>query len=180
MKLSVTIGDRRLVVVLPDESGPAPSVDGAPVKADLVEVRPGLYSLVIDGRSYEVALDKAGSGADPTAPRELTAHAGGAVLDLAVEDERRRALAALQAKRSGSTAQGGATTIAAPMPGRVAGVPVKTGDAVERGQTLVVLEAMKMESALTAPHAGTVAEVLVQPGQTVQQRQPLLRLERST
>jgi biotin carboxyl carrier protein len=42
----------------------------------------------------------------------------------------------------------------------------------------VVLEAMKMESALTAPHSGIVAEVLVGPGQTVQQRQPLVRLDR--
>jgi biotin carboxyl carrier protein len=42
---------------------------------------------------------------------------------------------------------------------------------------VVVLEAMKMESALTTPHAGRVVEVLVSPGQTVRQRQALVRLD---
>ena len=64
------------------------------------------------------------------------------------------------------------------MPGRVVAVPVAPGTTVERGQPLVVLEAMKMESALSAPHPGVVTDVLVTPGQTVQQRQPLVRIER--
>ena len=67
-------------------------------------------------------------------------------------------------------------TVVAPMPGRVAAVPVSVGEAVVRGQTVVVLEAMKMESALAAPQPGTVAEVLVTAGQTVQQRHPLVRI----
>ena len=55
----------------------------------------------------------------------------------------------------------------APMPGKVTAVLVSPGQAVEKGQRLVVLEAMKMEHALTAPHAGVVSEVLVTVGQQV-------------
>jgi propionyl-CoA carboxylase alpha chain len=55
----------------------------------------------------------------------------------------------------------------APMPGRVAKVEVSVGDAVEEGQTLVVLEAMKMEHTLRSPWAGTVTLVNADPGEQV-------------
>ncbi len=55
----------------------------------------------------------------------------------------------------------------APMPGKVVRVEVAEGDEVGEGQTLIILEAMKMEHTLRAPHAGTVAEVRCQPGDQV-------------
>jgi biotin carboxyl carrier protein len=186
VKVSVTHGDRRLVVDIPDAAGEPLLAAGEPAPADLVEVRPGLYSLLVSGRSYEVVIERAGSHGSPSSPSnpssaiadEVTAHVGGVLLELQLEDERRRALAAAMADRRGERGQATSTTLAAPMPGRVVAVPATPGASVERGQPLVVLEAMKMESALNAPHAGVVAEVLVGPGQTVQQRQPLVRLER--
>jgi 3-methylcrotonyl-CoA carboxylase alpha subunit len=58
--------------------------------------------------------------------------------------------------------------ILAPMPGKVIAVDVSEGEAVEAGQRLMVLEAMKMEHALTAPFAGTVSELSVSEGSQVQ------------
>ena len=58
--------------------------------------------------------------------------------------------------------------ILAPMPGKVIAVDVTEGQAVEAGQRLLVLEAMKMEHALTAPFAGTVTELSVSQGGQVQ------------
>jgi propionyl-CoA carboxylase alpha chain len=55
----------------------------------------------------------------------------------------------------------------APMPGRVTRVEVETGDGVEAGQVLLVMEAMKMEHTLRAPHAGTIVEVDCVPGDQV-------------
>ncbi|HJL37617.1 MAG TPA: biotin/lipoyl-containing protein, partial [Polyangiaceae bacterium LLY-WYZ-15_(1-7)] len=55
----------------------------------------------------------------------------------------------------------------APMPGAVVKVNVAEGDAVEAGQVLMVMEAMKMEHAVTAPHAGKVAELHVGEGDQV-------------
>ncbi|WP_392891565.1 acetyl/propionyl/methylcrotonyl-CoA carboxylase subunit alpha [Streptomyces sp. LN699] len=62
---------------------------------------------------------------------------------------------------------GGAGTLAAPMPGTVTVVKVAVGDRVTAGQSLLVVEAMKMEHVISAPHAGTVTELDVTPGTTV-------------
>ncbi len=70
----------------------------------------------------------------------------------------------------------GEDCLAASMPGQVTKVLVSEGDSVERGQTLVVLEAMKMEIKITAPHAGNVAEVLIRQGQVVDRGQALIEL----
>jgi len=55
----------------------------------------------------------------------------------------------------------------APMPGKIVAAPAKAGDAVTKGQPVVVLEAMKMEHALTAPFDGVVAEFNVAVGDQV-------------
>jgi propionyl-CoA carboxylase alpha chain/3-methylcrotonyl-CoA carboxylase alpha subunit len=83
--------------------------------------------------------------------------------------------------RSGAdrTAAAGASdgVIRAPMPGRIASVAAAPGETVAAGQTLVVLEAMKMEHALAAPFAGVVAEVAAGEGDQVLEGATLVRLE---
>lgn len=61
----------------------------------------------------------------------------------------------------------GATTVTAPMPGTILKVNVNSGDAVKKGQVLLILEAMKMENEITAPKDGTVASVNVAKGTAV-------------
>ena len=77
----------------------------------------------------------------------------------------------------GASAADGA--ILAPMPGKVIAVDVTEGEAVAKGQRLLVLEAMKMEHALTAPFDGTVAELTVAEGQQVQVEALLARVEKA-
>jgi len=77
----------------------------------------------------------------------------------------------------GASAADGA--ILAPMPGKVIAVEVASGEAVTKGQRLLVLEAMKMEHALTAPFDGTVAELAVAQGQQVQVEALLARVEKA-
>ncbi|MFE1879907.1 acetyl/propionyl/methylcrotonyl-CoA carboxylase subunit alpha [Streptomyces diastatochromogenes] len=67
----------------------------------------------------------------------------------------------------------GADSLTAPMPGTVTVVKVAVGDEVTAGQSLLVVEAMKMEHVISAPHAGTVAEIDVTPGTTVAMDQVL-------
>ncbi len=69
--------------------------------------------------------------------------------------------------------------ILAPMPGKVIAVDVAQGEAVTKGQRLMVLEAMKMEHALTAPFDGTIAELGVAEGQQVQVEALLARVEKA-
>ncbi|MFC8705396.1 acetyl-CoA carboxylase biotin carboxylase subunit [Streptomyces anulatus] len=72
----------------------------------------------------------------------------------------------VEASLSGA-GRSGADTLAAPMPGTVTVVKVAVGDTVEAGQSLLVVEAMKMEHVISAPHAGTVTELDVIAGATV-------------
>ena len=69
--------------------------------------------------------------------------------------------------------------ILAPMPGKVIAVDVAAGEAVTKGQRLMVLEAMKMEHALTAPFDGTVTELDVSEGQQVQVEALLAKVEKA-
>jgi 3-methylcrotonyl-CoA carboxylase alpha subunit len=70
-------------------------------------------------------------------------------------------------------------TILSPMPGQVIAVAVAAGDAVTRGQRLVVLEAMKMEMALVAPFDGTVVELKARAGTQVSEGTLLIRIEKA-
>ena len=58
-------------------------------------------------------------------------------------------------------------TVEAPLPGRVIDVCVKVGDTVKRGQTIAIIEAMKMENSVTTDYAGTVKQIFVEVGQAV-------------
>ena len=82
-----------------------------------------------------------------------------------------------EALRHAQRDKGAIATVVAPMPGQVLAVKVAEGDEVEPGQTLVVLEAMKMENAVTAPAMATVTRVLVATGQQVQRGDALVELE---
>ena len=61
----------------------------------------------------------------------------------------------------------GAETVKAPMPGKILSVAVSAGQAVKKGETLLILEAMKMQNEIAAPHDAVVAEVRVAANQTV-------------
>jgi pyruvate carboxylase len=78
-----------------------------------------------------------------------------------------RSLEAKVQKRPKAT-PGDAREVAAPMPGLIVTVAVRTGDKVKKGQKLLSLEAMKMETTLYAERDGTLAEVLVTPGTPVE------------
>ncbi|MFJ4845316.1 MULTISPECIES: acetyl/propionyl/methylcrotonyl-CoA carboxylase subunit alpha [unclassified Streptomyces] len=79
----------------------------------------------------------------------------------------------VEAALRGGAGAGGVDTLAAPMPGTVTVVKVGKGDEVTAGQSLLVVEAMKMEHVITAPHDGTVTEIDVSPGSTVAMDQVL-------
>ena len=71
----------------------------------------------------------------------------------------------------------GALRVTAPMPGQVRAVNVSEGENVTKGQTLLVLEAMKMEIRVQAPQDGVVKKLFVKQGQTVEREQVLIDIE---
>jgi biotin carboxyl carrier protein len=82
-----------------------------------------------------------------------------------------------QARRGASVARAHSSLVVrAPIPGRIAAVRVIDGQAVEAGEALLTLEAMKMENVVRAPRAGTIARVAVAAGQTVELGDALVEL----
>jgi biotin carboxyl carrier protein len=129
--------------------------------------RAGHYSLLIGDRSYEMFIRAAGRLESGASAFEVSV--GGQTFEVGVQDERARALASLVGEARAS----GDVTIRAPMPGLVSDVLVSEGDEVQRGQAVVVLEAMKMENDLSATRAGIVKSLRVARGQTVAQGEAL-------
>lgn len=123
----------------------------------------GRYSLLIAGKSYEVFARRVNRPDEKGNRYEI--QVAGQRFEVDVEDEREKALTG-----SIQTAhEHGVAMVRAPMPGLVLGVPFEPGTVVARGQTVVILEAMKMENDLASPIAGMVKEVRVSKGQTVNQ-----------
>jgi len=112
------------------------------------------FSLIVDGASHDVMVDRDGQG--------TIVQVAGERLRVAVEDERERAAKAVAGAKGG-----GRREVRAVMPGVVVEVLVEEGATVAEGETLIVLEAMKMQNPLLAEVAGTVVSLVVKPGQTV-------------
>ena len=165
MKLHVRQGEESHVVELDavTEGAVKARVDGQLVEADVRSIG-GALLLVTPGRTLE--LVPAGRGTHVS----LWTNGG----ELAVEVLDDRQAAALQAR--GGASRDAETVLRSPMPGRVVKVLCAAGDRVERGQGLVVVEAMKMENELQSPGAGTVKTVHVEIGKTVEGGQVLVEL----
>lgn len=115
----------------------------------------GICSLLIDGASLVADVaDREGACAVEVAGETYTVD---------VEEETRHIIRT----RGGTAGEASAQAVKAPMPGRITHVAVAVGAEVAAGDTVVVIEAMKMENELRAGAPGTVREVRVQPGQAV-------------
>jgi biotin carboxyl carrier protein len=88
-------------------------------------------------------------------------------VDVEVEPERRAILRERARRGAGTTSKGGPVEVRAIIPGRVVAVSVRPGDAVEAGQQILVVEAMKMQNELRAPREGSVERVGVAVGDTI-------------
>jgi biotin carboxyl carrier protein len=130
------------------------TIDGRALEADAVEVTPGVYSILIGGQSLEARAESGGSG-----PRVFVA---GREYSVHIFDPRQ-----WQRRRSGAVEAEGRQQVLAPMPGKIIHLLVKESDAVEAGQGLLIVEAMKMQNEIRSPKSGKVERLLVGEGQTV-------------
>jgi acetyl/propionyl-CoA carboxylase alpha subunit len=125
--------------------------------------RPEHYSLILDGKSYQIWMEPNG--------RCMRVHLVGFDYDVCLEDERAHRLRQLAAPEVTAHDAG---LIAAPMPGLVVKILVEPGQGVNKGQGLVLVEAMKMENEIRSPLAGVVKEVKVRPKQAVEKGEVLI------
>jgi biotin carboxyl carrier protein len=135
--------------------------------------RPGDEPLTVDPADVAVEDKNAIIGSvgvvDRDGRRGVEVVVDGWRFELLVEDEARATLRDRASRdRTSSSAAGGPLEIRAIIPGRIVAVAVATGDTVEAGQTLLAVEAMKMQNELRAPRAGTVTRVPAGAGATVE------------
>ncbi len=151
MRYAVRAGDRDLAIEVTPEGRFL--VGDRVIAADLAEAVPGrVWSVVIDGLAHEAAL-----------LADDRAWVDGDEVQLEIADER-----AVAAGRAGGRSASARQEIRAPMPGLLKRVHVTEGAAVNEGDPIVTLEAMKMENELRAAHAGTVAQIAVTEGTKVE------------
>jgi biotin carboxyl carrier protein len=130
------------------------------VNVEVVRVEEGTLTLLVDGEPVAAYVSSDG------AKRWVTINGQTLVLTKSTAG----------AKRKGS-GQDHASELAAPMPGVVRSVSVQEGESVSKGQTLLVLEAMKMEIRIQARSDGIVKKLFVKQGQTVEREQVLVEVE---
>lgn len=139
-------------------------MDGNSEKVDWAEVSPGIYSLIVNGRSYEARVTKTGRNGS------FEVKVGDRSFQVELRDSRTRH------QRGDSVAHLGPQEIRAPMPGRIIKVLAQEHAAVQSGQGLLVIEAMKMQNEIRAPRAGRVGKIHVREGEGVESGAPLLSL----
>ena len=128
------------------------------------------FNITVNGTAYEVEVEevRAGGAAAPAAAPRAAAPAPAP----AAAPPAPAAAPAAPAKAAGA----GEQSVDAPMPGKIIEVKVSVGQAVKAGDTLLILEAMKMQNEIAAPANGTVKAINVSAGQSVKVRDALVIL----
>ena len=139
------------------------------VQIDEVNETSTVAHVTVNGTPYEVEIAGA-SAAAPSRPQVAPAprEANSGMITPST---------AAPSPRIAPAASAGGSVVKCPLPGTVLAIKVAVGDTVAAGQTLVVLEAMKMENSITTDYAGKVTRILVEPGQTVPTDAVLVEIE---
>lgn len=170
MKLNAEIDGEKVALEVRREGGRVfGEVGGRRYELEAREVGAGVYLLIHGGRVYECRV-----GGEPGASGRgaLRVSVGAREYGVRLTDPKH-----LRGAGSGGDEQGGSAQIKAPMPGKVVRVLVEVGQAVESGQGLVVVEAMKMQNELKSPKSGIVAELRAESGSTVNAGDVLVVIE---
>ena len=166
MKYIATVEGKEILVEVLDDKHV--SVNGKVYEVDFESVvgQP-VYSLIVDGQSHEGYVRPGDDDGWQVLLR-------GRLYPVSVVDEREKRL---RAAAGGGVAETGEFHLKAPMPGLVVAIPVTEGQAVKKGQVLLVLESMKMQNELKAPRDGVIHRIKVKAGESVEQKQSLLSMQ---
>ncbi|MDZ4769669.1 MAG: acetyl-CoA carboxylase biotin carboxyl carrier protein subunit [Chloroflexota bacterium] len=163
MKYVTIINEKQFEIEI-DNAG-AIRVNGQPRTVDFLPLTGALYSILMDNRSYEVLVEEREG--------EVEVIIRGRRYNASVMDE--RALLLSQTRGELDNAHG-EVVVKAPMPGLIVALPLSEGAEVKKGQTILILESMKMQNELKAPKDGAILRVHVVQGQSVEQNKPLITI----
>jgi biotin carboxyl carrier protein len=139
-------------------------LDGRELPLDVVSAQDGMLSLLLQGKSYEVKQETVGAESNVIVGQER--------FNASVRDPR-----SFRSRRRSGASEQGVMKIKAPMPGKVVRILAPVGTQVEMGQSVVVIEAMKMQNELKAPKTGVVKKINVEEGAAVDAGQALAEVE---
>jgi biotin carboxyl carrier protein len=122
-----------------------------------------IYSLLVNGESFEGYISQE--------DERWLVHLLGQSYQVVVEDEQERRIRTASKEPA---YQGTEYTLRAPMPGLIISIAVQDDEIVGKGQTLAVLESMKMQNELKAPFSGRVARIRINVGEIVERKQILM------
>jgi biotin carboxyl carrier protein len=122
------------------------------------------YTITVNGNTYDVSVEEGVSASHAAAPVAQVS-APKAVAPVAAAPV---AQAPAKPAAAPTTSGAGSFKVSSPMPGKIVAVKSTVGQAVKKGDVILVLEAMKMENEIVAPQDGTVASINVSAGQTVE------------
>lgn len=117
------------------------------------------YRITVNGTAYDVAVEELGAGAVAAAPAAAAP-----------------VVAPVAAPAPAASGAAGSITVASPMPGKILAIKANVGQAVKKGEVVMILEAMKMENEITAPEDGTIASINVAVGDSVESGDTLATL----
>lgn len=165
-KIQVKSGDREFLFELRKEGGQYfVSYNGSEQPADLVRLEGNRYSLIIGGISTEFGVERNNGG--------YTITTGSQTEHFAVEDYE----IARMKKKAGIADADSSKNIFAPMPGMITQILCQPGDEVQKGQPLLVMEAMKMENDIKSPMVGKIKTISVSQSDNVTKGQTLVEFE---
>jgi biotin carboxyl carrier protein len=169
MALEIKINDRTSWVKLISQNGNILEieVDGKVYLVDLLHTSDGSFSIIESGKSYNIEL------VPKNQAKKYTAHTLYNTFDVEIVDAEARYLI----NRGTNGVAKNEKTISSPMPGKVVKVLFNEGDVVQKGQTAVIISAMKMESEYKAPIDGVIKKVNVKEGDTIEGNQILIEIE---
>jgi biotin carboxyl carrier protein len=169
MALEIKINERTSWVKLIQQNGNILEidVDGKIYLVDLLHTPDGSFSIIESGKSYNIEL------VPQNQPKKYTAHTLYNTYDVEIVDAEARYLI----NRGSNGAASSEKTISSPMPGKIVKVLLNEGDVVQKGDTAIIIAAMKMESEYKAAVDGIVKKVNVKEGDTIEGNQILIEIE---
>jgi len=168
MSLEVKLDDRTANISFLERDGAKIKIDidGKKYNVDVVMVKKGVYSIIHNGISYNVELIENKSS------KNYTVNTLYKTYDIEIIDAESKYL-----KRKKQDDSDDNSFISSPMPGKVVKIPVKLGDTVQAGDTVIIVSAMKMENEYKVKKERIIKEILVKVGDTINEDQPLVIIE---
>ena len=130
------------------------------------------YKVTLNGKTYEVEVEKG----EAVLLKEYEAAAPAAPVAAPVATAPAAPAAPAAAPAAASVQLGTGTAVNAPLPGTVLQIKASVGQAVKAGETVMIIEAMKMENEIVAPRDGKITSVVVQKGAAVNAGDPLFTI----